>query len=155
LGLLVVLLLRTRTTLQHLFSAFPRPYLFIMLGLGLLLCSVLVSNDPLLLRLYPAAMNAAVWLLFTLSLRYPPSMVEIFARMQQPDLPLQAIAYTRNVTRVWSVFLLLNTCFSLYTALYASKAFWAWYNGFFTYLAMGALFASEWLFRRYWLQRAG
>jgi uncharacterized membrane protein len=155
LGLLVVLLIRIRTTLQHLFSAFPRPYLFIMLGLGLLLCSVLVSNDPLLLRLYPAAMNAGVWLLFTLSLRYPPSMVEIFARMQQPDLPLQAVAYTRNVTRVWSVFLLLNTCFSLYTALYASKAFWAWYNGFFTYLAMGALFAGEWLFRRYWLQRAG
>lgn len=153
-GLLVLLLVRMKINIQSIFSAFPRPYLFIMLGLAVFLCCILVSNDPLLLRLYPAAVNLGVWLLFTLSLRYPPSMVERFARMQQPDLPQEAVSYTRNVTRIWSIFLLLNTGISIYTALYASKAVWALYNGFITYLAMGALFIGEWLFRRYWIQQA-
>jgi uncharacterized membrane protein len=31
----------------------------------------------------------------------------------------------------------------------ASRAAWALYNGLLSYLAMGALFAGEWLYRRW------
>lgn len=48
---------------------------------------------------------------------------------------------------MWCVFFIVNGGFSVYTALYWSRASWALYNGFIAYLLIGALLAGEWLWR--------
>ncbi|MCC6591837.1 MAG: hypothetical protein IT479_01055 [Xanthomonadales bacterium] len=105
-------------------------------------------NAWLPVKLYPVAVNALLLVLFGLSLRHPPSFVERLARLQEPQLPAHAVAYTRRVTQVWCGFFVLNGGIALWTALYASHAAWALYNGLLAYLLMGALFAGEWWVRQ-------
>jgi uncharacterized membrane protein len=118
-------------------------------GSLLLSLGALVANDETLLRLYPAGISLSLLALFALSLRTPPTMVERFARMRRPDLPAEAVRYTRHVTQVWCVYFALNAAVSIWTAVCASREVWALYNGFIVYLVMGALFLGEWLLRRY------
>jgi uncharacterized membrane protein len=58
------------------------------------------------------------------------------------------VRYTRTVTKVWCGFFVVNAAVSLATALFASERAWALYNGGIVYVAMGVLFAVEWLVRR-------
>ena len=125
---------------------------WIVLALQLLLmAATALTNDEGLLRCYPVAINAGMLLMFGLSLVKPPSMIERFARVSKPDLDPEGVLYTRRVTQAWCVFFVGNGMVSGYTALYASRDQWVLYNGLIAYVLMGALFAGEWLFRRYWL----
>jgi len=116
-------------------------------GAAVLVAASMVSNSGLPLKLYPALVNAVMLVIFGLSLRYPPSVIERLARLQHPDLPQEGIAYTRRVTQVWCGFFVLNGGIALYTAVWASAAIWALYNGLIAYVLMGLLFAGEWLVR--------
>jgi uncharacterized membrane protein len=100
-------------------------------------------------KAYPLAVNAGLLIAFGLSLR-PGAIpvVERLARLQEPELPPHAVAYTRTVTKAWCAFFVLNASLSLATALWASEAVWALYNGALSYGLMGLLFAAEWLVRR-------
>lgn len=114
---------------------------------GLVLASML-SNDGLPLKLYPVLVNAAFLVVFATSLRRPPTVIERLARLQHPDLPPEAIPYLRKVTGAWCVFFVLNGGIALYTALRASDAAWALYNGLIAYLLIAAMFLGErFLFR--------
>jgi uncharacterized membrane protein len=147
--LAAAMLLRRRQQMQRLMAGLTRldrTILVCLLGLAGLTAIV---NSELLLRLYPAAVAAGVFLLFATSLHTPPSMIERFARLQQPDLPPEGVRYTRKVTQVWCVFLILNSLTALYTALYSSREVWSLYNGLIVYVLMGLLFAGEWLIRKY------
>lgn len=100
------------------------------------------------LKLYPVAMNLAFLASFGFSLWRGPSMVERFARLQDPDLSPRAVAYTRSVTKVWCAFFAANAGVALWTALYLSHEAWAVYNGAIAYGLMAALFGAEWLYRQ-------
>lgn len=115
---------------------------------ALLLAAFAVWHNALLpLKLYPVLVNAAFLAAFAYSLASPPSMVERLARMTEPDLPPQAVAYTRVVTQVWCVFFVINGSIALGTALWASPAVWSLYTGVISYVLMGALFGGEYLVR--------
>lgn len=116
-------------------------------GLVLLALWTLKSNSSLPLKLYPIAVSLSFLLLFSWSLKVPPSMIERFARLQTPELPPEAIAYTRKVTQVWCGFFVLNASISGWTLYYGTDAQWALYNGGISYLLMGLLFGIEWLVR--------
>jgi uncharacterized membrane protein len=118
-------------------------------GMLVLLILAVWTHGWLALRLYPVLVNAALLGVFAYSLIFPPSMIERFARMNEPDLPAQAIGYTRRVTQIWCVFFGINGAISLMTALWASPAIWALYNGLIAYLLMGLLLAGEYVVRRY------
>lgn len=111
------------------------------------------SGDELWVRLYPTAVTLGLLVVFARSLFTPQSMVERIARLSEPDLPAQAIPYTRKVTMVWCAFMACNAAVSLWTALYASLHVWALYNGGLSYVLMGLLFAAEWLYRRRHMRR--
>jgi len=113
------------------------------------------SGGLLPLRFYPVLVNGAFLTVFVYSLIVPPSTIEQLARLQDPNLPSAAIAYTRRVTQVWSVFFALNGAIALYTALFSSMAQWSFYNGFLAYLLMGVLFAGEYCTRSYFKRRHG
>jgi uncharacterized membrane protein len=109
----------------------------------------LLTVSPLMAaRAYPVAINLAMAAVFAASLRYPPTVVERIARLSEPDLPPEGVVYTRQVTGVWVGFLLVNAAISLWTAIWGSLDQWALWNGLLSYLAMGALFAGEYLVRR-------
>ncbi|WP_240755973.1 hypothetical protein [Pandoraea sp. XY-2] len=122
-------------------------------GLAALAFATALSNSELLLRCYPVAVNLGMGLTFAMSLRAPMSMVERIARLHQPDLPVDATPYLRNVTRVWIVFFIFNGAVALATALWASREIWSLYNGGIAYVLIGLLFAAEWLWRRRMLAR--
>lgn len=118
------------------------------MGGALLLAAVAAWSNALLpLKLYPLLINAVMLSVFAYTLISPPSMIERFARLREPDLPAQAIAYTRRVTQVWCGFFIINGLIALATALWASEAAWSLYNGLIAYLLMGLLFGGEYLFR--------
>jgi len=100
------------------------------------------------LKLYPALVNLVLLGVFGLSLWRGPTVVERLARLREPALPPAALAYTRRVTQVWCGFFVLNGAAAVATAVWASTAGWALYNGLLAYLAMGALMGGEWLLRR-------
>ena len=108
----------------------------------------LVWGSQLSLKFYPVLMNLGFLTLFVSSLSSPPTIVERLARIKEPDLPPEAVAYTHKVTQVWSVFFLFNGTIAAVTALWASDEVWMLYNGFIAYLLIGGLAGGEWLVRQ-------
>ena len=121
-------------------------------GTLLLLTIALWANAVLPLKLYPVLVNGALLAMFTYSLIVPPSMIERWARLREPELSAPAVSYTRRVTQVWCLFFAVNGAVALITALWASAAVWTLYNGLIAYLLMGLLLAGEycvrWRFKR-------
>jgi uncharacterized membrane protein len=109
--------------------------------------SMLLSNHPLAVRLNPVWISLTMLAVFGWSLYSPPSMIERFARLTKPQLPSEAIAYTRRVTQVWCVFFVINAAVALWTAVAASLQVWTLYNGLVSYLLMGLLLGIEFLVR--------
>jgi uncharacterized membrane protein len=128
---------------------------WLVTGALLLVALTLWSNHLLPLKLYPFLMNVLTLGLFGYSLIYPPSMVERIARLTEPDLPPEAVGYTRRVTQVWCGFFIVNGSIALYTALWASQEAWSLYNGVIAYLLMGILFGGEYLIRLRFRKRHG
>lgn len=107
-----------------------------------------VSEREDMLLFYPVIVNAVLFVLFAVSLYRPPSLVERFARLRGPDLPPEASAYTRVVTKVWCGFFVLNGTVALGLALLGDLEAWTLYNGLIAYLLMGGLLGGEVLVRR-------
>jgi uncharacterized membrane protein len=128
---------------------------WLMAGALLLVALTVWSNHLLPLKLYPFLMNVLTLGLFAYSLVYPPSMVERIARITEPDLPPEAIGYTRRVTQVWCGFFILNGSIALYTTLWSSQEVWSLYNGVIAYLLMGVMFGGEYLIRLRFRRRHG
>jgi uncharacterized membrane protein len=125
---------------------------FLLAVIGLIV--LLVLSPRLAAQAYPVAISLSVAGVFAVSLYVPPTIVERFARMSEPDLPPQGVLYCRKVTLVWIAFLLGNAGISMATALWGSLAQWTLWNGLLSYIAMGALFAGEFLVRRLVKRRA-
>jgi uncharacterized membrane protein len=111
--------------------------------------------NSLTYMLYLPSIVSTIFLIsFGYSLISPPSAVEVFAKRLAPDLSVDETVYCRRVTLKWVYFLGANGAMAYYTACCTSLAIWSLYNGLFTYVGMGLLFAVElsyrsWRFRRY------
>jgi uncharacterized membrane protein len=113
----------------------------------------LVRNDPLALLATPSLVSFGLLCAFAGSLR-GESVVERLARAQGVSLCDEEVLYCRRVTVVWCAFFLGNGALALWLAVAATRAEWALYTGLVSYLLLGSLYASEfvyrqWRFRRY------
>jgi uncharacterized membrane protein len=127
------------------------PYLFA--GFALL---IIIIRSPIIgLKTYPVLLSLTFGAIFAYSLLWPPTVIERIARLQHPELPLEANSYLRKVTMAWLGFFLINASISAATAFSGSIRVWTLYNGLISYLAMGALFAGEFLIRQRVYQRLG
>jgi uncharacterized membrane protein len=144
-GLVIVLLMRVVIP-----SATPIPIEMTLCLLGVAGAEVLVSlYDPeFAARLYPVFMNLTMLLAFGLTIWKPPSMIERFARISDPDLDDHGVAYTRRVTMVWMGFFVINGSIALWTALHGTWLQWGAYNGGISYVMAGTLMAIEYIVRR-------
>jgi uncharacterized membrane protein len=114
------------------------------LAMSGLSAAIAVTDSEVLLRAYPIVVNAAMLTAFGATLRDgKQSMVEKFARVRRPELDAHAVQYTRRVTQVWCGFFVLNGAVSAISAIWASRAEWALYNGVVTYLLIGVLIVAE------------
>ena len=107
-----------------------------------------LAGEPALLRWYPVLLNLMLLVLFGLSLKFGPPVVERLARLREPELPEHAVRYTRKVTLVWAGFFLANALLISALTLWAPPAWWVLYTGLIAYVLMGLLFAAEWLIRQ-------
>lgn len=146
---MLALLLLAIAGVRLLTSRLSRNYRWTGLAALALAAPALYWNALLPLKLYPVAISAGMLALFGYSLIKPPSMIERLARLHDPELPPFAIAYTRRVTQVWCVFFTVNGSIAFATAMWASPAVWSMYTGVISYVAMGILFAGEYLVRLY------
>ena len=112
------------------------------------------ASSPVIVKLYPVLICAAglgfgVW-----TLARPPSAIERLVMVTNPHehLDERKRTYMRRVTQIWVGFFGLNGAAAVYTAVGASTAVWAVYNGLVSYVLMGILFAGEYgvrtVFRR-------
>lgn len=122
----------------------PVPLLAATIGATAL---TLFTGSPYGLLLYPVLVNTVFFLLFVTSLARPPSAIETLARLREPDLPAEAIHYTRRVTQIWAAFFAVNGSVALAT-VFLDPYWWALYNGLIAYLLMAVLMGTEWLVRR-------
>jgi len=152
LGLLAVLLLRHGASAVRFLQGTDPAERALMFSVVALAIAIVVADSELLLRLYPALLSGGMLLLFARTLRHPPSMIERFARLREPELSPNGVRYTYRVTQVWCLFLASNAAIALSTA-FLSREVWILWNGLISYLLMGCLFAGEWLLRQRLLQR--
>jgi uncharacterized membrane protein len=100
------------------------------------------------IRIYPVAMSLALLCAFASTLWHPPSMIERFARLIDPDLDARGVRYTRKVTMVWIGFFAVNGSVALWTAIAGSWLEWTVYNGAISYALAGLVFAVEYIVRQ-------
>lgn len=115
----------------------------------LLALLALLTNHSLPVKLYPVVISLSFLAVFGYSLVKPPSFVERIARLREPELPPQAVQYTRRVTFVWCIYFVLNAAVAAGLALWGSDRAWALYSGAVSYVLAGLLFAVEFLVRQY------
>lgn len=101
-----------------------RPWLVGLTAAALVLVALLALKPDLAVKAYPVVISLAIAAIFGRSLIWPPTIVERIARLREPDLPPEAVAYTRGVTQIWFGFLLVNA------AIAAALGLWeVWRNG--------------------------
>jgi uncharacterized membrane protein len=114
----------------------------------------LLALRPLLaVEAYPLIVNLGLASVFAWSLAQPPTAIERIARLTNPDLPPEAVAYIRVVTKVWIAFFLINATITSACAVWFNIAIWSLWTGVISYLLIGALFAGEVIVRRRVLPR--
>ncbi|KFI08180.1 membrane protein [Massilia sp. BSC265] len=116
-------------------------------GALVLVALAVASNAVLPLKLYPVLVNGALLAVFGASLVSGMPVAERLARLREPVLPPEGVAYTRRVTLAWCVFFVLNGALALGTALFATDAVWSLYNGVIAYILMALMFGGEYLLR--------
>ncbi|WP_318472476.1 hypothetical protein [Photobacterium leiognathi] len=97
---------------------------------------------------YPVIVNVLMLGLFGASLWQKQSLIERLARLQEPDLPPSGVRYTRNVTKIWCLFFIINGAIAL-TTCFLPLQVWTLYNGLISYVFAGSLFAIEWVVRQF------
>jgi uncharacterized membrane protein len=154
LGVLAVLALRLAVSAPRRLAAYARIGVPVALGIAGANGLSLFWNDPLPLLLTPVFVNAALLLAFALSFFHAETVIETLALEQAGSLSEAERVYCRRVTAVWCAFFVVNGAVAAKLALDGDRARWALYAGFVAYVAMGLLFAVEfvyrhWRFRRY------
>ncbi|MCO8060052.1 MULTISPECIES: hypothetical protein [Acinetobacter] len=120
-----------------------------------ILCGALslTLKEHIWLKLYPVFMSLGALFIFAGTLIKPPSMIERFARLVEPELPSEGVRWTYQVTKVWCVFFGINAVIALITVFFAPMEIWVLYNGLISYLLMGILLIAEFILRKRHQQR--
>lgn len=113
------------------------------------------TGDARFFLALPVLVNLGLLANFAASLRGPVSLVERFARLQDPALPPAEAAYCRKLTVVWCGFFVVNAAVSAALALWAPVAWWSLYTGLIAYLLIGLMFTVEFIVRKLTFRRFG
>ena len=130
------------------------PVVFLIVG-AVFLVVLKWTGNPFILQLYPPFISLGLLSAFGATLIYPPTMIERIATAAGMVVNQRSIAYTRAVTVLWCIFFTINATVSGAIALDGSMRAWTIYNGLLSYIIIGIIFASEYLFRQFYMRRSG
>ncbi len=105
------------------------------------------------LKLYPIFMSLLSFMVFFSSLYSHKTIIHKIAELKEKDIGEKKQKYMFKLTIVWCVFFLTNAIISAYTMVYMSLKYWSIYNGFVSYVLMGALLAFEFLYRHIYIHQ--
>ena len=97
---------------------------------------------------YPNIISGIMLVIFAGSLFSEQTIIERFARLQNPDLPLYAVTYTRNVTKIWTFFFIFNIIVTTILILLENYRLWALFTGVISYILMGIIMSVEYCVRK-------
>lgn len=132
-----------------------RAVLRLPLALALLVGVGAALGEPRFFLALPVLVNLTLLANFAASLREPVSLVERYARMQDPALPDGERDYCRQVTRAWCWFFVANAGVCAVLAVAAPLAWWALYTGVLAYILVGLGFTIEYIVRKRTFLRFG
>ncbi len=120
------------------------------------LAAALLLDDRRALLLFPALASAAAAGVFASTLRSGPPLVERIARAWDGEAFEERMAWhCRQATAAWTGLLALNAGVIAVLAFRGPLGAWTLYTGLLSYATMAALFAAEWLLRRWRRRRLG
>jgi len=132
-----------------------RAVLRLPLSLAVLVGVGVALGEPRFYLALPVLVNLTLLANFAGSLRGPVSLVERYARMQDPALPEGEREYCRRVTRAWCWFFIANASVCAGLAVLAPVAWWALYTGVLAYILVGLGFTIEYIVRKRTFRRFG
>lgn len=132
-----------------------RAVLRLPLSLAVLVGVGAALGEPRFFLALPVLVNLTLLANFAASLRGPVSLVERYARMQDPALPEGEREYCRAVTRAWCWFFIANASVCAGLAALAPVAWWALYTGVLAYMLVGLGFTIEYIVRKRTFRRFG
>ena len=98
------------------------------------------------LKFYPVVVNSFIFCVFFLSLFCEETIIQKVAKKMDGELTDFSRNYTRKLTYVWCVFLLVNLSISIAT-VFMSERIWELYNACISYIALGVMFGVEYIVR--------
>ena len=107
----------------------------------------LALNQNGWLRLYPIIINVMFFMVFFKSLSTEKTIIQSIAEIKEKNITPKKQKYMRKLTVVWCGFFIINASLSAYTLIYMTIKQWTIYNGFISYILIGALIVSELLYR--------
>lgn len=123
----------------------------VLAGSGLLYWLVVEGKGLYALYIPPAAIPAALFTMFALSLRRGeiPLVTRIARLMHDGPLPEDLVVYTRHVTQLWC-----SVCAALFLsavllAIFATPTLWSLMTNVIHYVVLGAVFVLEYGYRRW------
>lgn len=98
------------------------------------------------LKFYPVIVNSFIFCIFFSSLFCKETIIQKFAKKIDGELTDFSRNYTRKLTYVWCVFLLINLAISIAT-VFMNERIWELYNACISYIALGVMFGVEYIVR--------
>jgi uncharacterized membrane protein len=120
-------------------------------GSALLYWLVVEGNGLYALYIPPAAIPAALLMMFSLSLRAGqiPLVTRIARLMHDGPLPDDLVIYTRHVTQLWCCVCAAMFASAVLLAAFASPGLWSLMTNVIHYVVLGAVFVLEYGYRRW------
>jgi uncharacterized membrane protein len=129
----------------------PWAWAALLAGSALLWWLVMEGNGLYALYLPSAAIPAALFMLFALSLRTGelPLVTRIARLMHDGPFPDDLVVYTRQVTQLWCAVCAALFLSAVMLALFASPELWSLMTNVVHYAVLGAVFVLEYGYRRW------
>ena len=126
---------------------------WILLGVVFLVYFLIELKE--LTYIYPVFINILFCVIFLLSLNGEALITQIAKKQAQirgKILDDKAIKYTRNLTKIWILFFIVNGFISFCLMFLEDKIYWMLYCGMISYILIGVLFIAEFLYRKFILR---
>lgn len=148
LALSVLFVFYLAAVLKHSPKPRPAPIISILVLAALMLVFHDVAARYVLVSI-PFLIYIFLFLVFgrTLLADREPLIAQISRRERGGILPAELVAYTRNLTLVWTIYFALAAVTSVVLVRYATLATWSTFANLGNYLALALLFFGEYFYR--------
>lgn len=127
--------------------------LFLLLATWTCAALIIFSTNNYAIKLYPVLISSFMAGVFAASLLNDESLIEKMAKLSGKTITPLAKGYTKKLTAIWSILLLINALIALYLAFFASTQAWALYSGMIAYLLFALFIVAEIIYRRHFIAK--